>query len=62
MIPKDEQNGRNGGNLNLMVGKYVDVRKWRTGTRRGVIEAVMKDKSGFWQNALGAGPDGPPLP
>ncbi len=37
-------------------GKQVELRTPGCGKRRGVIEAVMKDHSGFWLAADGAEP------
>lgn len=56
MIPEDTPKDRNGSSWKLAPGKYVEVKTSRAGTRRGIIEAVMKDKSGFWLAADGVEP------
>ncbi|MFC9354921.1 hypothetical protein [Arthrobacter sp. NPDC057013] len=56
MIPDDEQKARNGSSWKLAAGEYVEVTAPGIGTRRGTIEAVMRDKSGFWLAADGVEP------
>lgn len=56
MTPGDEKRDRNGTSWKLVPGEFVEVRVPRAGTRRGLIEAVMKDKSGFWLAADGVEP------
>ena len=45
-----------GTNWKLTPGEIVEVCSARNGRRRGVIEEVMKDKSGFWLAADGVEP------
>ncbi|MET3934694.1 hypothetical protein [Arthrobacter sp. OAP107] len=56
MIPEDEQKDRNGSSWKLAPGEYIEVQAAGIGTRRGTIEAVMRDKSGFWLAADGVEP------
>lgn len=56
MAPEDEQKDRNGSRWKLAPGEYIEVQAPRIGARRGPIEAVMRDKSGFWMAADGVEP------
>ena len=56
MISEDKQKDRNGSSWKLAPGEYVELRTSRGGTRRGIIETIMKDKSGFWLAADGVEP------
>lgn len=56
MIPEDEQKDRNGSSWKLAPGEYIEVQAPGIGTRRGTLEAVMRDKSGFWLAADGVEP------
>ena len=56
MIPEDKKKDRSGSSWKLAPGEYIEVQASRIGTRRGHIEAVMRDKSGFWLAADGVEP------
>jgi hypothetical protein len=56
MTPEDRHFDGNGSSWALAPGENIEVRTPRTGTRRGVIETVMKDNSGFWLAAHGVEP------
>jgi hypothetical protein len=56
MIPEDRQDDNNDRSLKLAADEKVEVQMSPAVTRRGIIEAVMKDKSGFWLAADGVEP------